>query len=84
MGKYFVKSVGTLSKNTSDACVISGPQEKVAQTACMSACKYIANAMMEYLTDNEVKSISMGALMQVNLDLLQCERESSFLLIYLI
>lgn len=34
--------------------------------------------MLALLTDDDVKQISMGALNQVNLDLLQCEREFFF------
>ncbi|KAJ8316919.1 hypothetical protein KUTeg_004823 [Tegillarca granosa] len=48
--------------------------EKVAKTACMSACKYISSKLMEFLLDNEVKQITMGALQQFNLDLMQCEQ----------
>ncbi len=48
-------------------------QEKVAQTACMSACKHIAACLTQQLVNNEVPSLSMGALQQVNLDLMQCE-----------
>ncbi|XP_055954045.1 exocyst complex component 6B-like isoform X2 [Argiope bruennichi] len=46
---------------------------KVAQTACMSSCKHIANALMGFLLDKEVKHISIGALQQFNLDVMQCE-----------
>lgn len=46
---------------------------KVAQTACHSACKYIASSLMNFLMDEEVKAISPGALEQFNLDLIQCE-----------
>lgn len=51
-------------------------QEKVAQTACMSACKHIASLLMRLLKDEEVKSLSLGALQQLNLDLVQCERKN--------
>ncbi|XP_015911636.1 exocyst complex component 6B isoform X4 [Parasteatoda tepidariorum] len=47
--------------------------DKVAQTACMSSCKHIANALMGFLLDKEVKHISLGALQQFNLDVMQCE-----------
>ncbi|XP_023239955.1 exocyst complex component 6B-like isoform X3 [Centruroides sculpturatus] len=47
--------------------------DKVAQTACMSACKHVSNALMEFLIHNDVKYISMGALQQFNLDVIQCE-----------
>jgi hypothetical protein len=46
---------------------------KVAQTACHSACKHIASSLMCFLMEESVKCISMGALTQFNLDLLQCE-----------
>ncbi|RWS16933.1 Exocyst complex component 6B-like protein [Dinothrombium tinctorium] len=46
---------------------------KVAQTACHSACKHIASSLMNFLMDEEVKCISLGALQQFNLDLIQCE-----------
>ena len=50
-------------------------QEKVAQTACMSACKHIAACLTQQLVNNEVTSLTMGALQQINLDLMQCESE---------
>lgn len=46
---------------------------KVAQTACRSGCEHIASSLMNFLMDEEVKAISMGALEQFNLDLIQCE-----------
>jgi hypothetical protein len=46
---------------------------KVAQTACLSACKHIASSLLNFLMDEEVKCISWGVLQQFNLDLLQCE-----------
>uniref|UniRef100_A0A672PV22 Exocyst complex component n=1 Tax=Sinocyclocheilus grahami TaxID=75366 RepID=A0A672PV22_SINGR len=33
---------------------------KVAQTACMSACKHLATSLMQMLLDTELKQISMG------------------------
>ncbi|CAE1254168.1 EXOC6 [Acanthosepion pharaonis] len=48
--------------------------EKVARTACMSACKHIASSLMDFVLDNDVKQITMGALQQFNLDLIQCEQ----------
>ncbi|XP_013391854.1 exocyst complex component 6B isoform X2 [Lingula anatina] len=48
--------------------------DKVARTALMSACKHLAQRMMDFLLDNEVKAISLGALHQLNLDLMQCEQ----------
>ena len=46
---------------------------KVAQTACHLACKHIASSLMGFLMDDEVKCISLGAISQLNLDLLQSE-----------
>uniref|UniRef100_A0A4W3KDX4 Exocyst complex component n=1 Tax=Callorhinchus milii TaxID=7868 RepID=A0A4W3KDX4_CALMI len=46
---------------------------KVAQTACMSACKHLSTSLMQMLLDAEVKQISMGAIQQFNLDVIQCE-----------
>ncbi|CAL1545201.1 unnamed protein product [Lymnaea stagnalis] len=47
--------------------------EKVAKTACMSACQHIASRLMALLLDNEIRQLSMGALQQFNLDVMQCE-----------
>ncbi|XP_054168888.1 exocyst complex component 6-like isoform X2 [Oppia nitens] len=46
---------------------------KVAQTACLSACKHISSSLLNFLMDEEVKCISWGVLQQFNLDLIQCE-----------
>ncbi|XP_061566421.1 exocyst complex component 6B isoform X2 [Cololabis saira] len=46
---------------------------KVAQTACMSACKHISTCLMELLLNPEVRQISMGALHQLNTDVQECE-----------
>uniref|UniRef100_A0A3Q2DIA9 Exocyst complex component n=1 Tax=Cyprinodon variegatus TaxID=28743 RepID=A0A3Q2DIA9_CYPVA len=46
---------------------------KVAQTACMSACKHISTSLMQLLLDPEVRQISIGALHQLNVDLNECE-----------
>ncbi|XP_068611692.1 exocyst complex component 6B [Brachionichthys hirsutus] len=47
---------------------------KVAQTACMSACKHIATSLMQLLLDPEVRQIAMGALHQLYTDVKECER----------
>ncbi|KAK3741298.1 hypothetical protein RRG08_034344 [Elysia crispata] len=47
---------------------------KVAKTACMSACQHIAVRLKALLEDNEIRQISMGALQQFNLDVMQCEQ----------
>ncbi|KPM03414.1 Exocyst complex subunit Sec15-like protein [Sarcoptes scabiei] len=46
---------------------------KVAQTACLSACKFISSRLLNVLLEDEVKTISHGFLQQFNLDLMQCE-----------
>ncbi|MEQ2187350.1 Exocyst complex component 6B [Goodea atripinnis] len=48
-------------------------QGKVAQTACMSACKHISTSLMQLLLNPEVRQISIGALHQLNVDLKECE-----------
>ncbi|XP_030046825.1 exocyst complex component 6B isoform X5 [Microcaecilia unicolor] len=47
---------------------------KVAQTACMSACKHLSTSLMQLLLEAEVKQITLGALQQFNLDVKECER----------
>ncbi|XP_032889485.1 exocyst complex component 6 isoform X2 [Amblyraja radiata] len=59
-----------LPNNVSHHAAMSG---KVAQTACMSACKHLSTSMMQMLLDTDVKQISMGAIQQFNLDVIQCE-----------
>nr|SVE85342.1 EOG090X01NK [Daphnia pulicaria] len=49
-------------------------KEHVAQNACLTACRHIAEILMDLLLSDDVKSISMGALQQVNLDVIQCEQ----------
>ncbi|XP_053548392.1 exocyst complex component 6 isoform X1 [Bombina bombina] len=46
---------------------------KVAQTACMSACKHLSTSLTQMLLDGDLKQISMGAIQQFNLDVIQCE-----------
>ncbi|XP_068114279.1 exocyst complex component 6 isoform X3 [Hyperolius riggenbachi] len=46
---------------------------KVAQTACMSACKHLSTSLTQMLLDSDLKQISMGAIQQFNLDVIQCE-----------
>ena len=48
---------------------------RVAQTACMSACQHIAKSLMAMLLSEDVKQMSLAALEQLNLDLMQCERK---------
>ncbi|XP_026132919.1 exocyst complex component 6-like isoform X3 [Carassius auratus] len=59
-----------LPNNNKDHAAMSG---KVAQTACMSACKHLSTSLMQMLLDTELKQISMGAIEQFNLDVIQCE-----------
>lgn len=60
---------------TLSALPLISPQGKVAQTACMSACKHLSTSLMQMLLDTELKQISMGAIQQFNLDVIQCECE---------
>ncbi|XP_041937891.1 exocyst complex component 6 isoform X2 [Alosa alosa] len=53
-----------------DHAAMSG---KVAQTACMSACKHLASSLLQMLLDPDLKQISLGAIQQFNLDVIQCE-----------
>ncbi|KAK7910026.1 hypothetical protein WMY93_014710 [Mugilogobius chulae] len=46
---------------------------KVAQTACMSACKHISTSLLQLLLDPELRQISLGALHQLNTDVQECE-----------
>jgi len=50
-------------------------QKKVAETACMSACKHIAKKMRNLLMDDEIRYISGPLLQQLDTDLQQCESE---------
>ncbi|XP_051656512.1 exocyst complex component 6 isoform X2 [Manacus candei] len=59
-----------LPNNNNDHAAMSG---KVAQTACMSACQHLSMSLMQMLLDSELKQISMGAIQQFNLDVIQCE-----------
>ncbi|XP_050305936.1 exocyst complex component 6 isoform X2 [Anthonomus grandis grandis] len=47
---------------------------EVAQAACRIACEHIAKSLFDMLLNDDIKQISMGALNQMNLDLLQCEQ----------
>ena len=46
--------------------------------ACRSACSHIAKSILAILVSEDIKQISMGALQQVNLDTIQCERKNFF------
>lgn len=47
--------------------------QPLAQGACMSACKHIAQSLRDLLLSDDVKSLSLGGLQQLDLDLIQCE-----------
>ncbi|XP_019408489.1 PREDICTED: exocyst complex component 6B isoform X2 [Crocodylus porosus] len=47
---------------------------KVAQTACMSACKHLSTSLMQLLLEVEVRQLTLGALQQFNLDVEECEQ----------
>jgi hypothetical protein len=49
-------------------------QVRVAGTACMSACQHIARSLMALPLADSVKQLSLPALDQLSLDVLQCER----------
>ncbi|CAF2647248.1 unnamed protein product [Rotaria sp. Silwood2] len=46
---------------------------QLSQTTCLSACKHISTSLTEKILSPEVKAISLGALEQMSLDLMQCE-----------
>ncbi|XP_038070937.1 exocyst complex component 6B-like isoform X2 [Patiria miniata] len=46
---------------------------KVAQTACLSACKHLSQALMDFLLDNNIRLMTMGAIQQFSFDIIQCE-----------
>lgn len=50
-------------------------QGKVAQTACMSACKHLSTSLLQLLLEADVRQVSMGALQQFNVDVKECESE---------
>ncbi|KAJ6658600.1 hypothetical protein lerEdw1_019988 [Lerista edwardsae] len=49
-------------------------QGKVAQTACMSACKHLSTSLTQLLLEAEVRQLSLGALQQFSLDVEACEQ----------
>lgn len=56
---------------------LSAFQGKVAQTACMSACKHLSTSLMQQLLEAEVRQLSLGALQQFSLDVAECERKAA-------
>lgn len=49
------------------------PSEVAAQ-ACKAACEHMAHSMHRLVISPDTKQISMGALHQINLDVIQCEQ----------
>ncbi|XP_071448504.1 exocyst complex component 6B isoform X1 [Hetaerina americana] len=47
---------------------------EVAQVACKSACDHIAKSVLRMMLADDIKQISLGALQQINLDVIQCEQ----------
>lgn len=45
----------------------------VAQVACKKACEHIAGSIHKLLLSDDVKQITVGAIQQISLDLMQCE-----------
>ncbi|KAG5680834.1 hypothetical protein PVAND_010316 [Polypedilum vanderplanki] len=45
----------------------------VALMACKKACEHIANSIYKLLLSDDVKQITVGAIHQISLDLMQCE-----------
>ncbi len=62
----------TIPNNNSFYILLS--QAKVARTACVAACQHINKRLLSLMLDDDVKQISLGALRQLELDLIQCER----------
>ncbi|XP_063963586.1 exocyst complex component 6B-like isoform X11 [Lytechinus pictus] len=58
----------------SDSTCILDFVGKVAQTACMSTCKHLASSLMHFLLDSNTRFVSMGAIQQFSLDVIQCEQ----------
>ncbi|CAF3177319.1 unnamed protein product [Rotaria socialis] len=46
---------------------------QLSQTTCLLACKHISTSLIDKILSAEVKAISLGALEQMSLDLMQCE-----------
>lgn len=61
-------------ENTFHAFVNRGLPEKVGRVACLHACQHVGQKMLPVLLDANVKQMTHGALMQFNMDILQCEQ----------
>uniref|UniRef100_A0A663N8G7 Exocyst complex component n=1 Tax=Athene cunicularia TaxID=194338 RepID=A0A663N8G7_ATHCN len=68
---YLVDLIGFLR---STFAVFTHLPGKVAQTACMSACKHLSTSLMQLLLEAEVRQLTLGALQQFNLDVEECEQ----------
>uniref|UniRef100_A0A8C3V923 Exocyst complex component n=1 Tax=Catharus ustulatus TaxID=91951 RepID=A0A8C3V923_CATUS len=69
---YLVDLIGFLR---STFAVFTHLPGKVAQTACMSACKHLSTSLLQLLLEAEVRQLTLGALQQFNLDVEECERK---------
>uniref|UniRef100_A0A8B9NZB0 Exocyst complex component n=1 Tax=Apteryx owenii TaxID=8824 RepID=A0A8B9NZB0_APTOW len=69
--EYLVDLIGFLR---STFAVFTHLPGKVAQTACMSACKHLSTSLMQLLLEAEVRQLTLGALQQFNLDVEECEQ----------
>ncbi|CAG0922041.1 unnamed protein product [Notodromas monacha] len=61
-------------ENTFQAFVNRGLPLKVGTAACIHACQHIGQKMLPVLLDPGIKQMTNGALMQFNMDVLQCEQ----------
>ncbi|XP_048801234.1 exocyst complex component 6 isoform X7 [Lagopus muta] len=68
-----ITNISQVTVHTARLYGLSTFKGKVAQTACMSACQHLSTSLMQMLLDTELKQISMGAIQQFNLDVIQCE-----------
>ncbi|XP_051654140.1 exocyst complex component 6B isoform X5 [Manacus candei] len=68
---YLVDLIGFLR---STFAVFTHLPGKVAQTACMSACKHLSTSLLQLLLEAEVRQLTLGALQQFNLDVEECEQ----------
>jgi hypothetical protein len=71
MASEFVRSLLGFLKDTLDS--FNSLPSKLAQTACISACNHISRQFMNHMTNSDIRAIHIGAIEQLNLDLLQCE-----------
>ncbi|XP_071949285.1 exocyst complex component 6B-like isoform X1 [Antedon mediterranea] len=68
---YLLDLIGFLRNNFTAFNHLPG---KVAQTACLSACKHLANGLREMLLGKDSGRITIGAIQQFSLDVIQCEQ----------